>query len=154
LGKSYNYAGNWLNEARELDSDGAIGQMAVLTALARGGAPELGKDADQDIFHTVVADGEWLLTKNPDPATAAQIHFMIGDAYSDIVALAGGAEPDYGDPKEYQPESDFARKNALEHYRAGLAVDGTSENAKDAWLQAWHISARLVPTTRYVYLND
>lgn len=154
LGKSYNYAGNWLNEARELDPNGAIGQMAVLSALARGGAPNLGKATDQDIFHTVVADSEWLLSKNPDPATAAQIHFIIGDAYSDIVALAGGAQPDYGDPKEYLPEADSARKKALEHYRAGLAVDGTSENAKDAWLQAWHLSAGLLPTTRYVYIND
>lgn len=154
LGKSYNYTGNWLNEARELDSNGAIGQMAVLSALARGGAPNLGKATDQDIFHTVVTDGEWLLSKNPDPATAAQIHFIMGDAYSDIVALAGGAEPDYGDPKDYQPEADSAHTKALENYRAGLAVDGTSENAKDAWLQAWHLCAGLLPTTRYVYIND
>jgi len=154
LGKSYNYVGNWLNKARELDPDGAIGQMAVLSALARGGAPNLGKATDQDIFHTVVADGEWLLSKNPDPATAAQIHFIMGDAYSDIVALAGGAEPDYGDPKDYEPEADSAHAKALENYRAGLAVDGTSENAKDAWLQAWHLSAGLVPSTRYVYIYD
>ena len=154
LGKSYNYVGNWLNKARELDPDGAIGQMAVLSALARGGAPNLGKATDQDIFHTVVADGEWLLSKNPDPATAAQIHFIMGDAYSDIVALAGGAEPDYGDPKDYEPEADSAHAKALENYRAGLAVDGTSENAKDAWLQAWHLSAGLLPTTRFVYIND
>jgi hypothetical protein len=59
--------------------------------------------------------------------------------------LAGGAEPDYGDPKEYQPEAASARKRALEHYRAGLAADGNSENAKDAWLQARHLSAGLLP---------
>lgn len=152
LGKSYAYAGNWLNEARELDPDGAVGQMAVLVSLARGGAPRLGKD--QDIFHTMVVDGEWLLAKNPDATTAAQVHFMIGDAYSDIVALAGGAEPDYDDPAKYRDEADSARKKALQHYRAGLAADGISENAKDAWLQAWHLSAGLLPTTRYVYIND
>jgi hypothetical protein len=156
LGGCYNYSGNWLEESRELDPNGQVGQMAVLIALARGSAPKLPKDKDQqlDIFHTVVSDGEWLLAKKPDPATAAQIHFIIGDAYSDIVALAGGAEPDYGDPTEYQPEADSARKRALEHYRVGLAADGSSDNAKCAWLQAWKISAGLLPRTRYVYIND
>jgi len=153
LGKCYDYSSNWLNEARELDADGEVGRMAVLVSLARGGAPSLGKDKDQDIFHTVVADGEWLLAKNPD-RPVAQVHFIIGDAYSDIVALAGGAEPDYDDPAKYRGEADSARTKALEHYRAGLAIDNSSENAKDAWLQAWHLAAGLLPTTRYVYIND
>jgi hypothetical protein len=39
-----------------------------------------------------------LLARNPDSATAAQIHLIMGNTYSDIVVLAGGAEPDYGDP--------------------------------------------------------
>jgi len=43
---------------------------------------------------------------------------------------------------------------ALEHYRAGLAVDNTSDNAKYAWLQAWKMSAGLLTQTRYVYIND
>jgi hypothetical protein len=154
LGKCYSYSGNWLVEAREMDPEGIVGQMAVLVSLARGGAPQLGNDMDQDIFHAVIADGEWLLAKNPDPPIAAQVHFMIGDAYSTIVALAGGAEPDYDDPAKYKDEADSARKKALEHYRTGLAEDGVSENAKDAWLQAWHLSAGLLPATRYVYIYD
>jgi hypothetical protein len=154
LGKCYEYSGNWLNEARKLDPDGEVGRMAVLDSLARGGAPSLGTDKDQDIFHTVVADGEWLLSKNPDSFTAAQVHFIIGDAYSDIVALAGGAEPDYGDPANYRDEADSARTKALEHYRAGLGIDSSSENARDAWLQAWRLAAGLLPETRYVYIND
>jgi hypothetical protein len=44
LGKSYDYAGNWLTEARELDPEGPVGQMAVLVTLSRGGAPKLKKD--------------------------------------------------------------------------------------------------------------
>jgi hypothetical protein len=157
LGASYCYAGNWLSEARELDPGGTVGQMAVLVSLARGGAPILDKNKDEDsneTFRTVVVDGRWLLAKNPDSATAAQIHFIMGDAYSDIVALAGGTEPDYGDPAKYQPEADSARQKALEHYRAGLAIDAISETAKDTWLQAWHLSAGLLPTTRYVYIYD
>ena len=95
-----------------------------------------------------------LLSKKPDAATAAQIHFIIGDANATIFALAGGTEPDYGDPSEYQPEAPAARHNGLEHYRAGLAIDGTSDNAKLAWLQAWKISAGLLPVTRWAYVND
>jgi len=156
LGGCYNYSQNWLNQARELDPDGRVSQMAVLLALARGGAPKLAKDKleELDIFHTVISDGEWLLAKKPDPPTAAQIHFIIGDAYADIVALAGGGEPDYGDPKKYEPEAPSAHEKALGHYRAGLAIDGASENAKYAWMQAWKISAGLLPTTRYVHIYD
>jgi hypothetical protein len=149
----YNYANNWLKQAQELDPLGPIGQMAVFISLARGQPLSLHKN--EDIFHEVILDGESLLTKNPDPVIAAQIHFMIGDACSDIVALAGGAEPpEYFDPAKYQDESGSARAKALGHYRAGLALDGTSENAKDAWLQAWHLLAGLLPTTRYVYIYD
>jgi len=156
LGGCYGYSGSWLDRARELDPEGTVGQMALLVSLERGGAPILPKDKDAklDIFHTVISDGEWLLSKNPDVATAAQIHFIIGDANASIVALAGGSEPDYGDPTEYQPEAPFARHNALEHYRAGLAIDGTSDNAKYAWLQAWKLSAGLLPQTRWVYIYD
>jgi hypothetical protein len=156
LDGAYSYEGNWLDEARALDPEGTVGRMAVLISLARGEAPRLNGNGNEnnETFRTVITDGEWLLAKNPDAATAAQIHFIIGDAYSDIVALAGGAEPDYGEPAKYQPEAGVARQKALEQYRAGLAVDDTSDNAKDAWLQAWHLSARLLPTTRYVYIYD
>lgn len=156
LGGCYGYSGTWLDQARDLDPEGPIGQMSVLISLARGGAPKLAKDNSEelDIFHTVISDGQWLLSKKPDSATQAQIHFIIGDAYADIVALAAGAEPDYGDAKEYQPEAPSARHNALEHYRAGLALDAASVNAKYSWLQAWKISAGLLPSTRYVYIYD
>jgi hypothetical protein len=156
LGGCYGYSGAWLDQASELDPDGPVGQMSMLISLERGGAPKLAKDksGELDIFHTVISDGEWLLSKKPDAATQAQVHFIIGDAYADIVALAGGVEPDYGDAKDYQPEAPSARHNALEHYRAGLAIDGTSDNAKYAWLQAWKISAGLMPSTRYVYIYD
>lgn len=152
LGNSYVYSSNWLKEAQELDPEGAVGQMAAMIYMARGGTGFNAKE--HDVFRIVIADGERLLNKGLDAQTAAQVHFMVGDAYSDIVALAGGAVTDYGDPKLYEPEADSARKKALEHYRAGLAVDGTSENARDAWLQAWHLSAGLIPTTRYVYVYD
>lgn len=149
----YRYMGNWWKEARGLDPDGTIGQMAVLVALARNTAPTIGKDSESGMFSTVITDGEWLLSKNPDPATAAQIHFIIGDAYSDMVALAGGSNPDYGESFTQQ-EAEAAREKALQQYRLGLAVDSTSENAKDAWLQAWRLRTGLLPETRFVFEGD
>jgi len=149
----YRYMGNWWNEARELDPEGTIGHMAVLVTLARGGSPKIGNDEQPDVFRTVIADGEWLLAKNPNAANVAQIHFIIGDAYSDMVALAGGADPDYGESFTQQ-EGEAAREKALQQYRLGLAIDSTSENAKDAWLQAWHLRAGLLPETRFVSEGD
>jgi hypothetical protein len=144
----YEYLGSWLNEARELDPEGPIGQMAVLIMLARGGSPKIGNDEQPDVFRTVIADGEWLLAKSPNTANAAQIHFIIGAAYSDMVALAGGADPECGESFTQQ-EGEAAHEKALQHYRLGLAVDSTSENAKEAWLQAWHLRAGLLPETHF-----
>jgi hypothetical protein len=144
----YEYLGSWLNEARELDPEGPIGQMAVLVTLARGGSPKIGNEEQPDVYRTVIADGEWLLAKNPNAANAAQIHFIIGDAYSDMVALAGGADPAC-EESFTQQEGEAAHEKALQHYRVGLAVDSTSENAKDAWLQAWHLRAGLLPETNF-----
>jgi hypothetical protein len=149
----YESLGSWLDEARKLDPDGTIGQMAVLVTVARGGSTKIGNDEQPDIFRTVIADGEWLLMKNPSPANAAQIHFIIGDAYSDMVALAGGAAPDYEESFTSQ-EADAAREKALQHYGMGLAIDNASESARDASLQAWHLRAGLLPETRFVYEGD
>jgi hypothetical protein len=149
----YRYMGSWWKKARGLDPEGTISQMAVLVALARNTAPTIGRDSQLGMFSTVIADGEWLLSKKPDPANAAQIHFIIGDAYSDMVALAGGSNPDYGESFTQQ-EGEEARDKALQQYRLGLAVDSTSENARDAWLQAWHLRAGLLPETRFVFEGD
>jgi hypothetical protein len=88
---------------------------------------------------TVIPVGEDLIAMGIDAHTAAQAHFMVGDAFSDIVVRARGASNDRGK----------AEAAALRHYAAGLASDGTSRQAKDAWLQAWHISAGFLPHTRY-----
>jgi len=104
----------------------------------------------------VILEGEGLLAKGLDPPTAAHVHFMVGDAYSDIVAIAGGESGGNGEYEsaQFEGEADSARAKALAHYRAGLAVDNSSENAKDAWRQAWHLAAGLLPSERYVCFGD
>jgi hypothetical protein len=145
------YSRNWLDQAKDLDLNSEGGRLALLTWMSDGTGCER---SGSDDFRKVISKGEALLTKKIDAPIAAQVHFMVGDAYSDMVAIAGGEDPngayvsvDFGDDA-------VSRAKALQHYRAGLALDNTSENAKDAWRQAWHLAAGLVPGTRYACFGD
>jgi hypothetical protein len=127
------YNGNWLELARHLSPDTESGKLAsfVWMTAAQCQEPE-----------AVISVGEDLIARGIDAPTAAQVHFMVGDAFSDIIMRTRGASGDRG-------KAEAARSKALQHYAAGLADDGTSRQAKDAWLQAWHISAGLLPHARY-----
>ena len=49
------------------------------------------------------------------------MHFVVGDAYAEIVGLAAGmGDYNYGDPTPFRPRAETARGKALEHYQAGL----------------------------------
>lgn len=147
----YGYSRNWLNEAKDLDLDSDGGRLALVTWMSNGGSCQL---SGSDNFRKIISLGETLLAKKVDASTAAQVHFMVGDAYSDMVAIAGGVDPN-GDYSSVDLGNDAdSRARALQHYRAGLALDNTSENAKDAWRQAWHLAAGLVPHTRYACFGD
>lgn len=145
------YSENWLKQAKDMDQDSEGGRLALLTWMSHGDGCQR---AGSDDFRKVISEGEALLAKKIDAATAAQVHFMVGDAYSDMVAIAGGVDPngDYVNV-DLGNEAD-SRAKALQHYQAGLALDKTSKNAKDAWRQAWHIAAGLVPGTRYACFGD
>jgi len=129
----FSYANNWLEQARHLAPDTQAGKLAsfVWMTAAQCQTPE-----------TVIPVGEDLIAKGVDAHTVAQVHFMVGDAFSDIIVQSGRASADRG-------KVEAARSKALQHYAAGLAEDGSSRAAKDAWLQSWHISAGLLPHTRY-----
>jgi hypothetical protein len=146
------YIYNWGKQARELDPNGTVGEMAIIGSLAMSSCDA----ASSDPFRTIILDGEALLAKGLDAPMAAQVHFMVGDAYSDIVAIAGGDAGPNGeyDPEQFQAEAGASHTKALQHYRSGLAVDNSSENAKDAWTQAWRLSAGLLPRERYVCFGD
>ena len=151
---SYQYAGNWLNQAKDLDRDSEGGRLALVKWMSSGDA--CGAAGGSDVFRKVISGGETLLAKTVDAPTAAEVHFMVGDAYSDIVAIVGGESGPNGeyDPSQYEGEAEADRAKALQHYRAGLAIDNTSENAKHAWSQAWHLAAGLLPDQRYVCFGD
>jgi hypothetical protein len=120
---SYYYTGNWMQEGRKVSPDSEAGRLALLEWMNSGDCDQPGSEA----FRKIISEGEALLTKKVDAPTAAQGHFMVGDAYSDIVALAGGETGGNGDyTGDYQQETNSAHAKALTHYRAGLAIDNTS----------------------------
>ena len=152
---SYYYSGSWLTKAKDLNLDSEGGRLASLFWMSTAGDGNLAEPGSE-LFREVIKKGKALLTKKIDAVTEAQVHFMIGDAYSDIVALAAGeigGNGDY-DASKYEAEAEEDQTKALAHYRAGLAIDNASPSAKDAWSQAWHLSSGLLPRQRYVCFGD
>ena len=147
----YLYTGSWAKQARELDPNGVVGQMAIIGSMAHKSCD--GQDSD-DPSRRVIIEGEKLLSNGLDSSIAAQVHFMVGDAYSDFVSFAakGVDAHGMGDTK-FQKEAALDRAKALEHYRAGLSADSISQNAQDAWRQAWRLVAGLMPDERYVCMD-
>lgn len=147
------YTRSWVKQARELDPSGVVGQMAIIGSMSHASCG--GQDSD-DPSRKVILEGEKLLSNGLDAPIAAQVHFMVGDAYSDLVALAAQGLNAQGspDPDKFRGEAEVDRAKALEHYRAGLAVDNASQNAQDAWRQAWRLLARIQPDERYVCFEE
>lgn len=149
----YYYTASWLDEARHLAPDSEGGRLAELEWMAHAGA--CGSSGPEP-FQQVISEGEALLAKKIDNTTAAQVHFMVGDAYADIVGIVGGDSGANGEyaPSKYAAEAETARARSLRHYRAGLEIDSTSTMAKEAWSQAWHLAAGMLPQHRYVCFGD
>lgn len=127
------YALNWLQEAYKLDSNGQAGELAFLLLMARGFDTSPGCKNGSELFREVLRRGTEYLRTPHSPQVEARIHFLMGDAYRDIVALAAGQHGDtYANPATYKPEAAKARSNAVTEYRAGLALDDKSETSSIA----------------------
>jgi len=117
---------NFRDEARQLDPNGPLGRMALITSMACGSG-----DVGMGIGLVSQGNPEWrgAVSKDLDASTMAQVHFMVGDAYATNFAIAKGIDPngDYGSSVQ-ESDAEPARAKALEHYRAGLTTDNTSEN--------------------------
>jgi len=51
-------------------------------------------------------------------------------------------------------QNSTTERGVVQHYRAGLAIDNSSENARDAYRQARHLAAGLLPRQRHVCFGD
>lgn len=114
------YRRNWLAEALALDSVNALGDSAramILLSGVLGGGSACGMDERR-----VIAEAERLLQRVTDRALLTELHFLLGDAFDQSAS--------------YQEAE--ARARAIEHYRAGLALDSASSPASD-------VSGRTLP---------
>ena len=151
LGGGDSYTHSWLTEAWRLDSLGRPGQLAMLAMLRMGFNNNGMCGGGDDPFRRVTVAGERLLQTLTDPATTAEVHFLVADGYADIVALAHGAGENYADSSAYIGAEEDARLNAIRHYREGLSLDSRSAEARVAWLEAWRLLAGLPPTRTHFF---
>lgn len=143
----------WLAQARALDRDSRLGQSILLAQLNSAfdfsGACGRGPDG----FRAVIENGRRYLERVSDSPIAAQVHFYLGEAWRDVVALAGGAGGDFADVSRYEVEADSARAAALRHYRQAIAA-GPSPTAHAAWRQAWWLLSGMAPVgTRFFCIH-
>lgn len=147
LGVGWLYERSWLMQARLLDRDSPLGNRIFLHQLGHAfdfsGTCEGGMDG----WERVVANAERYLERLPESAIAAEVHFLAGEAWTDVVALAAGAAGDYADTSRYAPRAREARTRALAHYRAAIAARPASPLAQAAWRRAWWLLSALPPAS-------
>ena len=148
LAGSNNYAHGLLEESLRLDQNGPIGQLATMELLNRGfdltGMCGGG-------FEDVIKAGEPFLTRLTTPGAKARVLFLLGDAYSDIVALAAGEGQDMADTADFVARAPNARRKAIAYYRQGLSLNRESAQARAAWLEAWRLLAGMPPSRTHFY---
>ena len=122
------YALNWLRQAYELDPNGRAGELAFLLLMNRGFNTSPGCENGEELFRQVLRRGTEYLRQRRSADIEARVHFMMGDAYRDIMALAAGQHGEtYANSATYKPEEANARTRAIAEYRAGLVLDDKSE---------------------------
>lgn len=152
LGDTYNYTHTWLKEAWRADPEGRAGELAFLTLVERGFETS-GQCLDQHgiSFRAVIREGEEYLQRKPDSVLSADIHFLVAQAYGDIVTLAGGKGDEAAQAAEYQAESSSARSKAIDHYRIALESAPNDPRIPHVWPDAWRLIAGIAPTETHFY---
>ena len=155
LGAAWVYTRTWLSQARVLDRDSPVGQAVLLIQLDQGFDFSGTCAAGAEGFRRVIDNGERYLARVPLSPIAAEVHFLVGEAYRDVVALAHGAGLEYADSSAYTAAEPEARRRALEHYRAAIAGAPDRQVARAAWRRAWWLLAGLPPrSVRYLCIYD
>lgn len=151
------YAHDWLFLAGSVDSLGRAGRLAQLMQL-RAGFHMDGMCGGGDNSHRrVSALAEALLRSTTDSATAAELHWLAGEGYADIVRLARGAHSHYDpefaahavDSTAYTAEAPGALRHAMQHYRQSLALAPRASSARDIWRKGWLLLAGLPSGTHF-----
>jgi hypothetical protein len=147
----WSYTHGWLAGILGLGLDGPVSNAAFLIMMARGFDPSSRCPVGAQPFRTVIAKGEAWLARHPQHPNGRAVHFLVADAYRDIVALGHGAVSGLADSTRYLEEVPASLAKALEHYRLAITPADTSVVAREAWRRAWWLSAGLPPReTRFV----
>ena len=155
VGDAVLYEHTWLTQARNLDRDSPLGQRILLAQLSAGFDLSGTCAGGSEGFRTVIENGERYLERVPDSPIGADVHFLIAEAYRDIVALARGAGGEWADSTKYQGEAAEAARRAIVHYVAAIAAGNGGPVAHRAWTQAWRLRAGLIPKhPRFFCVDD
>ncbi|PYV74130.1 MAG: hypothetical protein DMG96_21080 [Acidobacteria bacterium] len=139
-----------------LDPDGHAGELAFLT-LTEMGFETSGKCADQreEGFRAVIAQGQEYVRRRPGSVIEPDLHFLMAQAYGDIVHLAAGDEYGESGRAKYQPEAASARTRAIEQFRIAFGSANNTRQAREAWPDAWRLVAGLPPSkTHFLCFYD
>lgn len=140
------YKRDWLITAVRVDPGGAGGGLA---ALLLGDRSCNGAE--------VIAIGESQLEQGTDDALRPLWHYLVAEAYRDIVTVSTGGLGEYTvpDPARYHAQVPAARLGAVRHYREAIARGLDTGRARAAWLEAWRLVAGLPPMRyRFVCIYD
>jgi hypothetical protein len=160
LGAKFDYsdrAGKWFyaltfaERAREADPDGRAGGLAYLVMAERGFETSPTCQHGPEQFRRVIGEATPLLAGKPDPDIAQRVHFLVGDAYATIVALADAPHNDFFDPAKYAHDAASAREDAIRQYGMVLSISHDGALASAAWDKAWRLMAGLPPLSIRFY---
>jgi len=152
LGGVWIYTRTWLKEAAKAYADYRAGELAFL-AWTETGFDTSGtcREHGSDGFVEVIRRGEAYLRDRPDSSIRADLHFMLARAYSDIVAMAGGAGYFPSESEPYVHQAAEARRRALDHYHLAFERAPESLQAQISWPEAWRLTAGLDPAHLHFY---
>jgi hypothetical protein len=150
----------WAKEARDLDSDGPIGDAVTLMAITNplgtqellpgGYVPVAESEGQKDVTDYVIEAGQKYLAKARDPELMEQVEYFIGSAYCDRIQLP---DMEQDKPSSWEKQRAAAAKPEAIKYFA-MAMAGGSPRAVAAWRSGWRVLAGLPVGLRFYDVGD
>jgi hypothetical protein len=146
--EGWRYVHSFLLEARKLDPNGLMGDLAVMNMMEYGFQLDVGCRDCGDCYKTVIAEGEKYLTYSKDDEFRNWTHLNLGYAYSAIVAIGNGISVFFaldGDSAKIEKRVSEARAEAIDHFRLAFISNRNSLESREAWRYAWRLVATIPP---------
>jgi hypothetical protein len=154
----------WIQQARELDPDGPIGDAVMIMTVSGWNLRQLYSGGYEELTDYLIAGGEKYRSRPQNPNLAAWAEFFIASAYCDqvVISYAGNTDNPSVEPGPYLTEPTESEKTrgvaakpeAIKHIQSLLAMDRTSRRAIAAWRMAWRLIAELPLDRHYGIAGD